>query len=137
MTDSTENPKPPVKPVVVKAGAVSFGPPPDMRHRGNGQAGSIIVDEIMKLLPPREGINPDTNESMTEYSTVFIAGLEKTSQVSSKLTEMRKRGDIVDDVAHTVRVFTCKVLFEKDEATGEDVKGIRIWRLEDQPIATE
>lgn len=125
--NSTEKPK-----VAIKASEVSFGPPPDLRHRGgSGEAGSVITTQILDLpAPDGEGEN-------LRYASVFIAGVEKTSQVSAKLTEMRKRGDIIDDIAQTVRVFTCKVLFEKHPETGEDVKGVRIWRLPDEPIKSE
>lgn len=120
-------------PVKIKAGTASFGPPPDLRARGVSGIGTVI----MKVLNELEAPKPGESEGELIYQSVFIAGVEKTSQVSSKISEARKRGELIDEVAGTMRVFSCKALFEKDEDTGEDVKGLRIWRLADEPISTD
>lgn len=119
----------------IKATAVSFGPPPDLRARGVGGAGSVINKVLNELEAPR--VETIDGEEVKVYASVFIQGLEKTSQVSSKISEARKRGELIDEVAGTMRVFTCKALFEKDEETQEDVKGLRVWRLDDEPISTD
>lgn len=125
------------KVIAVKAGSASFGPPPDLRARGVGGIGVVIMKVLNELEAPKLVKNPETGEEELAYQSVFIAGVEKTSQVSSKISEARKRGELIDEDAGTMRVFSCKALFEKDEESGEDVKGLRIWRLADEPISTE
>jgi len=107
-------------------GEISFGEEaPDPAMRGEG---AIIAEALMALPPPNE---------KGQQASVFIAGVVKNQEVSTRISSLRKRGDLINADGKTMRKFVTRGSSMQDPQTGEEIKGLRVWRVADEPIENE